>query len=368
MSLESHNLQHGDDPSPNSDTNSSFWTRNRLIAIAVFLAVIILIGIGVWIYLANQQTNKSVSTATANSSAKSSDTHASVTRASWKGTVDPTAIPLGDGKVSSSPKAGYVYSCTTNFRGGGARHAGEWLDEVNGTWDSTTKVSVKGSVIWAEASYKISTTGSTRVLVTDNLPVKDPTGIFPIARNDPAYQYDTNPNGIGIQNLTYKLPVTPKAAASPGCTSLGAIGVMANGVVLFNALDDAGRDAAAHETQDLCDGHPNGKEMYHYHDVPTCIMIRAKGSSTLVGYALDGYGIYVERDTHGNLPTNADLDECHGRTSEVTWDGKPVTMYHYDATLEYPYTIGCFHGTSVEPTTPADKNAPAKRRGSSLHK
>jgi hypothetical protein len=31
----------------------------------------------------------------------------------------------------------------------------------------------------------------------------------------------------------------------------------------------------------------------------------------------------------------------------VTIDGTIVTTYHYDATLEYPYTIGCFHGTSV---------------------
>ena len=22
-------------------------------------------------------------------------------------------------------------------------------------------------------------------------------------------------------------------------------------------------------------------------------------------------------------------------------------MYHYDATLEYPYTLGCYHGTRV---------------------
>ncbi len=22
-------------------------------------------------------------------------------------------------------------------------------------------------------------------------------------------------------------------------------------------------------------------------------------------------------------------------------------MYHYDATLEYPYTVGCYHGTPV---------------------
>jgi len=45
--------------------------------------------------------------------------------------------------------------------------------------------------------------------------------------------------------------------------------------------------------------------------------------------------------------TNADLDECHGHTSEIVWDGVAQQMYHYNATAEYPYTVGCFKGTPV---------------------
>ena len=63
--------------------------------------------------------------------------------------------------------------------------------------------------------------------------------------------------------------------------------------------------------------------------------------------ALDGYGIYVERDKRGNLPTNADLDRCHGRTSKVEWNGTKQKVYHYSATLESPYTVGCYRGTPV---------------------
>lgn len=119
---------------------------------------------------------------------------------------------------------------------------------------------------------------------------------------------------------------------------------------MFNALDDAGRDAGAHEVQDSCDGHPQGTSIYHYHDVSACLQTTASsapGSSTLIGYALDGYGVYLERDAQGDLPTDADLDACHGRTSTVMWDGNPVDMYHYDVTLEYPYFLGCFHATPV---------------------
>ncbi|MGH7238997.1 MAG: YHYH protein, partial [Candidatus Saccharimonadales bacterium] len=195
--------------------------------------------------------------------------------------------------------------------------------------------------------YTVSESGTNRVLNTNDLPMNYPTGNFPISSSDPAYQYDTNPNHIAAQNLSYTIALNPVAAAAPSCTSLGPIGVFSDGVVLFNALDASGRDAGAHETQDSCDGHPDGQAMYHYHDVSSCILNNAKGSSTLVGYALDGYGIYVERDSKGNLPTNADLDACHGRTSEVMWNGKMTDIYHYDATLEYPYTIGCFHGTPV---------------------
>jgi hypothetical protein len=248
--------------------------------------------------------------------------------------------------VSTTPKAGYVDSCSTSFRAGGG-HSGNWINAANNTWNSKTKVSVEGAVAWPDASYSATVSGANRVITTNDLPEHDTTGIFPIALSDPAHQYDGNPNHIGVQNVSYTLPLNPGAANTPGCTTLGAIGVLNNGVLLYNGLDASGRDAVAHETQDSCNGHPDGGDHYHYHDIPSCILATATGSSTLVGYALDGYGIYVERDSQGNLPSNADLDECHGRTSSVTWNGAVASVYHYDATLEYPYTVGCFHGTSV---------------------
>jgi len=185
------------------------------------------------------------------------------------------------------------------------------------------------------------------ILSTNGIPGKFNTGIFPIKRNDPAYQYDTNPNAIDEQNLVYTLPKNPTMANNPSCLPLGSIGIMNDGVVLFNALDDAGLDAVAHETQDQCDGHPSGKGIYHYHNVANCIQESNLGSSELVGYALDGFGIYIERDNQGNLLTNNDLDDCHGRTSPIEWEGKTVEMYHYVATQEYPYTVGCFKGDPV---------------------
>jgi hypothetical protein len=40
-----------------------------------------------------------------------------------------------------------------------------------------------------------------------------------------------------------------------------------------------------------------------------------------------------------------ELDRRQGRTSRVLWNGKERRVYHYDAALEYRYTIGCYHGT-----------------------
>src|SRR5688572_19284645 len=62
--------------------------------------------------------------------------------------VDETARPLGDGLVSTEPEHGAVWSCITQFGGGGAFQQGPWIDDDAGTWDATTKISVGGAVSW----------------------------------------------------------------------------------------------------------------------------------------------------------------------------------------------------------------------------
>jgi hypothetical protein len=262
-------------------------------------------------------------------------------------TVDPSALPLGDGNLSTSPKVGTVDSCMTQFGNiGGAQAVGPWINTTAKTWNSTTKIAVQGSVNWPNASFSVRVSGGRRVVTTNDLPQGHTTGTFPVAASDPAAAYDRNPNHIAAQSITWSLPANP-TAATPSCVNGGPIGVLTDGVLFFNALDGEGRDAAAHEVLDSCGGHPEMSSSYHHHEVPSCILDKATGRSTLVGYATDGYGLYVERDTHGTLLTNSDLDPCHGRTSTVTWNGKKKKLYHYDATLEYPYTVGCFHGTPI---------------------
>lgn len=259
--------------------------------------------------------------------------------------VDPTKLPLGDGKLSDGPKVGYIWACHTDPNGGGAQVDGPWIDKRNGTFDITQKAVVDGAVMWPH-SFNIGEEGDSRVIAWNDLP-DHPTGTFPIARSDDAYRYDRNPNSIREQRMEIALPLEPQVAAKPSCAP-GAVGVLLSGAVLFNALDAPGRDAVAHETQDACQGHPQQGGVYHYHNASVCVLKAldsASGPSQLIGYAIDGFGIYGPRDENGRELTSADLDACHGRTSEVVWNGEPRLMYHYVATMDFPYTVGCLRGT-----------------------
>ena len=264
-------------------------------------------------------------------------------------TLNLHRLPLGDGKLSNVAQVGSVQACQTTFGNApGAFKEGGWI-QPNGTWDATQKIAVAGAVRWPDAAYSVSVNGGARIITTASLPVQEATGVFPIAATDSAYQYDRNPNRIAPQSFRFGLPAMPAVAPSPTCLGLGIIGVLRDGVVLFNALDAQGRDAVAHEIQDACNGHPEITNVYHHHSVSACLLRTPANSAVLVGYALDGFGIYVERDGAGNLPTNADLDACHGRVSAVRWDDTDVTIYHYVASQEYPYTLGCFRGKPITP-------------------
>lgn len=259
--------------------------------------------------------------------------------------IDPARIPVGDGKLTTtSPRVGYLYVCSIpNSQNPPGR--APWISS-DGTWDSTTKIAVQGAVSWP-SQFFVSGAGALLSIMGNGLP-GHVTGVFPIARgSDPAFAFDANPNVIVANPIAWGLPANPQVNVSPTCTTLGAIGVLLTGARLFNASDADGRDAVAHEVQDSCDGHPQAAGMYHYHSVSRCVapFAATAAHSPLVGYAADGFGIYGNLGDGGRSLTNADLDECHGHLHEVDADGARVMRYHYHATREFPYTVGCFRGT-----------------------
>ena len=53
--------------------------------------------------------------------------------------------------------------------------------------------------------------------------------------------------------------------------------------------------------------------------------------------------------------TNDDLDVCHGHEHDELG-------YHYHATMEYPYTIGCFTGTVSVASSQQGSNSGSSRK------
>ncbi|CAH1269352.1 Hypp4154 [Branchiostoma lanceolatum] len=148
-----------------------------------------------------------------------------------------------------------------------------------------------------------------------------------------------NPNDVREQSYTWRIPVTPTPASSPGCLGMGPIGMAVNGVPIFNPFNINCLDAVENEVLDACDGHPAQRGNYHYHHEANCLPDNAEsdsGASGIVGVAFDGIAIYGPRKEDGTLYVHNDLDACHGITVNGT--------YRYHMTSDFPYFIGCYYG------------------------
>jgi hypothetical protein len=231
---------------------------------------------------------------------------------------------------------------------------------VHGNSIATSEIPhVEGSVSW-HSTYEITTTRRTRHLVGNGLPTT-PTGEFPVQPGTAAYPYYAalpaegyaNAAEIPIEpwNLDITIPRHPKPNRAPTCISKLTLGVAYSGapwhVEIAPESDFNLLNPSAGLPMDRCWGHPYATQ-YHYHGASwTCFALqneRHKHSPRL-GYAIDGFGIYGINGVHGEPVKNSDLDECHGHTHKITWEGKKVKMYHYHLNAEYPYSIGCFKGT-----------------------
>ncbi|WP_239024020.1 YHYH protein [Paraglaciecola marina] len=89
-------------------------------------------------------------------------------------------------------------------------------------------------------------------------------------------------------------------------------------------------------------GHVNNSLGYHYHGDTgmTTRIEQSDGHSAMIGYALDGYGLYAKLDDEDNEAT--DLDECRGHTDDTRG-------YHYHVlSLESNEFLDCFYGAWAE--------------------
>ena len=135
----------------------------------------------------------------------------------------------------------------------------------------------------------------------------------------------------------WSIPVKPVKAAKAisAKTDLfrGAIAVAADGIPIFNALNNRGEDAYLIGELDRWGGHCGRADDYHYHVAPLHLSKKV-GRKNPIAYALDGYAIYGSIEPDGSRIR--ELDELNGHV----FQGK----YHYHGTTTYPYINGGMRG------------------------
>ncbi|MGD1864988.1 MAG: YHYH protein [Phormidesmis sp.] len=138
---------------------------------------------------------------------------------------------------------------------------------------------------------------------------------------------------------TYVVPISAVEQETPSQLGRGAIGVAFNGVNFDPpAPTEAILGAYTLAPFDDCGGHVNLNEGYHYHAHTGCTteVAQGDGHAPLIGYMLDGYGLYARTDEQGNEATG--LDQCGGQYDEVRG-------YHYHVgTPGSNAIVGCFKG------------------------
>ena len=257
-----------------------------------------------------------------------------------------TDLRLGDDYLTtSSPAKGYLYSCSDkNPNAPGSREDRiTWIDFKAKTWNFLMKLWLPGgSFNPNKGTYNETVFEDIRNIEFNNLPVDGQIGDWPMTDYPTLTQIDGNPGIPASQEISISYPLAGKVVSLPSCVGLGAIGVTRNGVLLFNAADARGEDAVAREIVDKFGGHP-AMENYHYHFIPERLdnEFYENGHSGIVGYINDGFPIHGYKGEDGYEMSNKDLDLCHGHDHGILG-------YHYHATLEYPYTVGCYRGNPAE--------------------
>lgn len=214
-------------------------------------------------------------------------------------------------------------------------------------------------------SWKQNLTGATgyggiladvqQVFYSDNFSYVKCTGI-PLYTIGP---WPMNPNLPSNQNWSFKIARFPVADPTPTTVGNGQIGVLINGVVLFNS-----GDAMSYNNQniwhrvaqyfeavsfDASGGHPAPSGAYHYHiNMKTLYVMDSTVHSPLLGYMFDGYplyGPYAYSNTNGTGGIRRMRSGYKKRsiTTRTTLpDGTVLPTNQYGPPVSATYPLGCF--------------------------
>lgn len=308
----------------------------------------------------------------------------------------PLQIAQFDQNVTRGQMAEMIYRLNTNNQSKQSQTYESLAGQIEGPQSDQVKILIDeipvGSLMPLNQLGNVvsmTTNSSQRIFTGNGLP-NHKTGSFPNANN---------PNTISTQNISFKVPLNPKLSSTVTYQKLGKFGVALNGIPFdpgaaeywnrdsnsgwqFEALGggvNLGLDESNAHVQ------PNGS--YHYHGIPNGLLKELKETqhSPLVGYAADGFPIYVMyglsdpmspqkgvrkmktsyRVKSGTRPSGpggsytgifvedyeyvpglGDLDECHGRYNVTP--NYPEGIYSYYITDEFVYVGRCWKGTPDE--------------------
>ncbi len=213
--------------------------------------------------------------------------------------------------------------CPTNINDGKDK-GGIWFKDGN-VYDVDGSFIAKLADFYSDSRWKlINGDGSIRVTKTKE-------AFESAARPDVDPRYNNycvegRLEWIAVKEITYTIPVTPMYQKTPTQLDRHGIGVAFNGA-MFDTPAPVDAILSAHTLAPLDDngGHINPHIGYHYHAITgqTKTIAQSDNHAPMIGYALDGFGIFALLDKEKKEPAN--LDESPG---------------HFDAVRGYHYHAG----------------------------
>ena len=149
--------------------------------------------------------------------------------------VDCSKLKLGDSYLStSSPARGKLYSCNPKIplRQVVVPNASPGL--ISSTTNGTSLKNFGCRRVTFELPKELTETSteSGRKIEINNVPKVSKIGDWPMNKHQILTEIDANPGVPAVKSLNFLFAKQPVWSDSPGCLSLGAIGITNNGVVL----------------------------------------------------------------------------------------------------------------------------------------
>ena len=224
--------------------------------------------------------------------------------------------------------------CPSSTSSGGA---GMWI-ESGSTYDLSGEFIKNLATFYSDSNWQLYDTSTGNIKTTDTQALFEAAAIPNTTLNNYCVEGKMSYVGGGISR-TLLIPVTPVPLDSTGSIDAEGVGVALNGIVM-DAPAPVANIKAAYTIAAFDDqgGHINPHTGYHYHAATGAShqVASSDGHAALIGYALDGFGIYALNDTSGSEAT--DLDTCRGHIDDTRG-------YHYHvASPGENMHIGCFKG------------------------